>query len=246
MWRRLAEDALRPCFYRPWLFPRDPELLGKARPVLELYHGRWQGKRLRSGDVVLSAELTRLQALSRSHPTVPPAPGQSERYEFEYGREGTLCYLAFLDVRTGRVYGETAPQTGIVPLEAALGRCLRQERYRDAQRVFSDRRQRVCPSPEHFPGADPSGAPAHDGAAPAEPCELAQPGGALLLPPKAQGAHPADFADTDALKERIMLQCRYNDDPQPARWNYTRRDLSAHVRRLKAKGWLPAKPLTND
>jgi hypothetical protein len=43
-----------------------------------------------------------------------------------------------------------------------------------------------------------------------------------------------------------MLQCRYNDDPQPARWNYTRRDLSAHVRRLKAKGWLPAKPLTND
>lgn len=30
VWRRLHEDALRPWFYRPWLFPRDPDLLAKG------------------------------------------------------------------------------------------------------------------------------------------------------------------------------------------------------------------------
>ena len=104
VWRRLHEDALRPWFYRPWLFPRDPDLLAKASPVLELYHRRWQGEPLGPREVVLSAdELTQLQALSRSHANVPPAPGNAGRYEFEYERHGTLCYLAFLDVFSGRV-----------------------------------------------------------------------------------------------------------------------------------------------
>ena len=72
--------------------------------------------------------MTGLQALSRLHSGLGPAPGQASRYEFEYGREGTLCYLAFLDVFRGQVYGETSPTTGIEPFEAALGRCLAQSR----------------------------------------------------------------------------------------------------------------------
>lgn len=43
VWRRLDEDALRPWFHRPWLFPRHPDLLAKATPVLELYQRRWHG-----------------------------------------------------------------------------------------------------------------------------------------------------------------------------------------------------------
>jgi hypothetical protein len=44
--RWLAEDAIRPWRHRSWIFPRDPEFLEKADPVLDLYEGRWEGKLL--------------------------------------------------------------------------------------------------------------------------------------------------------------------------------------------------------
>jgi len=248
VWRRLHEDALRPWFHRPWLFPRDPDLLAKATPVLELYHGRWQGQRLGPKEVVLSAdELTQLQALSRSHPTVAPAPGHAGRFEFEYGRHGTLCYLAFLDVFRGRIYGETAAQNGIEPFEAALTHCLEQERYRDAERVFL---------------IVDNGCAHHPSTAPAR-LQAQHPHVTLVHLPvhaswlnqvelyfsilKRKALYPADFADTEALQRRIMLfQCRYNEAAEPFRWSYTRRDLAAHVKRLEQRGWLPGKkPLEN-
>lgn len=247
IWRRLDEDALRPWFYRPWLFPRDPELLTKAGPVLELYHGRWQGKRLGPRDVVLSAdELTQLQALSRSHSNEAPRPGKTGRYEFEYERNGTLCYLAFLDVFSGRVYGETAPQNGIEPFEAALTHCLEQERYRDAERVFlivdNGCAHHPRTSPTRIPAQHPNVIPVH---LPTHASWLNQVELYFSIL-KRKALHPTDFPDTEALKQRIMhFQCRYNDDPQPFRWNYTRQDLAAHVKRLKERGWLPAKPLVN-
>ena len=242
VWRRLHEDALRPWFYRPWLFPRDPDLLAKAGPVLELYHGRWQGAPLGLRDVVLSAdELTQLQALSRLQPSLPPAPGKQGRYEFEYERHGTLCYLAFLDVFSGRVYGETAAQNGIEPFDTALEHCLQQERYRDAERVFLI----VDNGCAHHPSTSPAR------------LRVQHPHVTLVHLPvhaswlnqvelyfsilKRKALHPADFPDTKALQQRIMrFQCRYNEAPQPFRWNYTRQDLAAHVRRLQEKGWLPS------
>lgn len=57
---------------------------------------------------------------------------------------------------------------------------------------------------------------------------------------KRKALHPADFPGTEALKGRIMrFQCHYNEAPQPFRWNYTRQDLAAHVRRLQERSWLP-------
>ncbi len=44
VWRRLHAHALRPWFQQQWLFPTDPRLLEKAGPVLDLYHGHWQGE----------------------------------------------------------------------------------------------------------------------------------------------------------------------------------------------------------
>ena len=109
VWRRLHAHALRPRFHEQWLFPTDPHLLERAAPVLELYHGRWQGEPLRPTDAVLSAdEITGLQALSREHAGTPPAAGRRARVEFEDERHGTLCYAAFLEVRTGRVFGKTS------------------------------------------------------------------------------------------------------------------------------------------
>jgi transposase len=248
VWRRLREDALRPWFQRPWLFPRDPRLLEKAGPVLDLYHRRWQGKALGPKDVVLSAdELTQLQALSRLHPGMPSAPGQSARYEFEYARHGTLCYLAFLDVFSGRVYGETAAGNGIDPFERALKHCLAQERYREAERVFlivdNGCAHHPSTSPTRLREAHPYLTVVH---LPTHASWLNQVELYFSIV-KRKALHPADFADLDALRKRLMLfQTWYNEHAEPFRWNYTRRDLAAHVKRLKQRGWLPgANPLPN-
>jgi DDE superfamily endonuclease len=248
VWRRLHEDALRPWFHRPWLFPRDPRLRERAAPVLDLYQRRWQGKRLGKHDVVLSAdELTQLQALSHQ-PTVPPGPGQAGLYEFEYVRHGTLCYLAFLDVFSGRVYGEITAQNGIVPFDRALQHCLAQERYRDAERVFLI----VDNGCAHHPSTAPARLQALDERLivvhlPVHASWLNQVELYFSIL-KRKALQPADFPDLHALKRRVMLfQVRYNEHAEPFTWNYTRRDLAAYLQRLKQRGWFPppANPLPN-
>src|SRR3569833_2271459 len=52
--RRLHEDARRPWLFQQWPFPRDPRLLEKATPILDLYHRGWEGQPLGPRDVVLS------------------------------------------------------------------------------------------------------------------------------------------------------------------------------------------------
>jgi hypothetical protein len=247
VWRRLHEDALRPWFHRPWLFPTDPQLSARAAPVLDLYHRSWQGKPLGNHDVVLSAdELTQLQALSRKH-CVPPGPGQAGLYEFEYARHGTLCYLAFLDVFSGQVYGEVAPHNGIAPFELALGNCLR-EQYRQAERVFlivdNGCAHHPSTSPARLRELDPRlivvHLPVH--ASWLNQVEL------YFSVLKRKALHPADFPDLGALAQRILgFQHHYNQQAEPFSWNYTRRDLAAYVRRLERRGWFPAEryPLPN-
>ena len=56
--RWLADDAIRPWQYRSWIYPRDPNFLEKAGPVLDMYAGRWEGKLLEPGDMVISAPHT--------------------------------------------------------------------------------------------------------------------------------------------------------------------------------------------
>ena len=114
----LHHDAIRPWYYRAWLFPRDPDFEAKAGPVLDLYPRIWQGESLGSHDYVLSAdEKSAIQVLERMHITLPPRPGQPGRYEFEYKRHSALAYLAALDVSTGHVFGRVDERTGIVPLD---------------------------------------------------------------------------------------------------------------------------------
>jgi hypothetical protein len=84
VWRLLDQDALRPWYRRGWLFPRDPLLLEKGSRVLDLYHRRWEGEPLGPQDCVVCAdEISGLQALSRLHPELLPALGQTGRTEWE-------------------------------------------------------------------------------------------------------------------------------------------------------------------
>ena len=56
VWRILDEDAIKPWQYEYWIFPRDPQFLEKAGPILDLYAGYWQGKPLENTDCIVSAD----------------------------------------------------------------------------------------------------------------------------------------------------------------------------------------------
>jgi hypothetical protein len=137
LWRWLSEDAIRPWRHRSWIFPRDPDFAAKAGPILDLYAGRWKGRRLRPDEFVLSAdEKTSIQARARIHPGTQAGPGQTVRVEHEYERAGALAYLAAWDVRRAEVFGRCEERTGIAPFERLVEQVMGAEPYRSARRVF--------------------------------------------------------------------------------------------------------------
>lgn len=142
LWRWLSEDAIRPWRHRSWLFPRDPDFAAKAGDVLDLYAGRWRGRRLRADEFVVCAdEKTSIQARARIHPSRPPGPGRVTRVEHEYERAGALAYLAAWDVHRARVFGRCEPTTGIAPFERLVEQVMVQEPYRS----------RSCPARPSLP-----------------------------------------------------------------------------------------------
>jgi len=137
--RWLGEDAIRPWRYRSWIFPTDPDFAEKAGRILDLYEGRWDGKRLEPGDCIISAdEKPSIQARRRICQTRPPAPGvgRGQRVEHTYERGGALTYLAAWDVRRGRVFGRTERNGGIAPFDRLVSQVMATEPYASARRVF--------------------------------------------------------------------------------------------------------------
>jgi transposase len=137
IWRWLLQDALRPWRHEGWIFPRDPNFLELAGPVLDLYACRWQGKPLWHDEYVLSAdEKTSIQARRRLQVTLPPGPHQAARVEHEYERQGAVQYLAAWDVHRAVVFGRCEPKIGKAAFGRLVDQVMRQEPYRSARRVF--------------------------------------------------------------------------------------------------------------
>jgi transposase len=110
--RWLTADAIKPWQHRSWIFPRDPDFAAKAARVLDLYQRIWDGAVLGADGYVISAdEKSQLQALSRCHPELGPAPGRTRRVEFEYDRHGTLAYFGAYDVHRAALIGRVEPST---------------------------------------------------------------------------------------------------------------------------------------
>jgi transposase len=227
LWRLLHQDAIRPWYYRAWLFPRDLRFVEKAGPVLDLYQGLWEGNPLGPRDYVISAdEKSGLQVLARSHPTLPPIFGQPGRYEFEYERQGTIAYLAALDVFSGRVFGRVDDTVGIVPFGKLVDLVMGQDPYSTADRVFWI----VDGGSSHHPNTSP----ARLRAVYANITVVHLPTHAnwlnqieiyfSILTRKA--LTPMDLSHKQAVKERILgFQERYDEKAKPFRWNFTRDDL---------------------
>jgi transposase len=234
VWRVLINDALRPWRYRYWIFPRDPHFLERAGPVLDLYACQWQGRPLWADEYVLSAdEKSQLQALRRRHPDLPPAPGRDRRQEFEYRRGGTLAYLTAYDVHAARVFGRTAPTTGIEPFAEMVEQVMTTEPYASARRVF---------------WIVDNGA-SHNGARSIARMHATWPTACLVhLPIHASWLNqveiffsivqrkvitPGDFANLHELAERLLaFQDRYNATAEPFDWHFTRASLDRMLERL--------------
>ena len=135
--RWLAEDAIKPWQHRSWIFPRDPDFLMKAAPVLDLYAGHWQGEPLGPADFVICADAKpSIQARRRLHRSAPPGPGRAQRVEHEYERKGALTYLDAWDVHHGRVMGRCELKGGIASFDRLVRQVMIKEPYASASRVF--------------------------------------------------------------------------------------------------------------
>ncbi len=100
---------------RYWLTPpADEQFDAKVADICTLY--REAPARAQGGERFVSTdELTGVQALERTHPGLPLAPGKVERREFEYRRHGTRSFILSRDIVTGRVL---APHAGPTRTEA--------------------------------------------------------------------------------------------------------------------------------
>jgi transposase/DNA-binding transcriptional ArsR family regulator len=100
-----AEHQLKPWQTESFKFSTDPELEGKVRDVVGLYLHPPE-----HAIVLCVDEKSQIQALERTHPVRPVAPGRPERRTYDYRRHGTTTLFAALEVATGRVLDECHPR----------------------------------------------------------------------------------------------------------------------------------------
>ena len=95
IWRAFG---LRPHLSETFKLSPDPQFVEKVRDVVGLYMSP------PAGAVVLCVdEKSQIQALDRTQPLLPLAPGQAERRTHDYVRHGTTSLFAALDAATGAV-----------------------------------------------------------------------------------------------------------------------------------------------
>ncbi len=91
--RRLAEDDLKPWRRDMWCIAAvDGGYVARMEDVLDLYAEKADPKR-----PVVCFDESPTQLIGEVRQPIPPAPGQPERYDYEYRRNGTANLFVFLD-----------------------------------------------------------------------------------------------------------------------------------------------------
>jgi transposase len=232
--RILAENPVKPWRYQSWISPRDPRFEEKAKVILDLYQGIYQGKALGDGDRVLSFDAKpSIQARGRVRATMPAAPGRPARVEHEYRRHGALALLAGLDVQTGQVFASTPATTGIAPFMDLIGQVMARPEYRDAPRVFvivdngSDHRGKKAAA--RLARAHPNAIMIHT---PVHASWLNQVEIFFSVIQK-KVVSPNDFPSLEKLSETLLAFVdRYNQTARPFSWKYTASDLKELLHRI--------------
>lgn len=92
--RRLAENHLKPWRRDMWCIPRvDGEYVARMEDVLDLYAEAPDPKR-----PVVCFDESPVQLIGEVRQPIPAEPGQLERYDYEYRRNGTVNLFVVLDV----------------------------------------------------------------------------------------------------------------------------------------------------
>ena len=97
IWRAFG---LQPHRSETFKLSRDPQFVAKVRDVVGLYLNPPE-----RAVVLCVDEKSQIQALDRTAPILPMAPGLPERATHDYKRHGTSSLYAALDVSTGKVIG---------------------------------------------------------------------------------------------------------------------------------------------
>jgi transposase len=92
--------GLQPHRTETFKLSRDPQFVAKVRDVVGLYVNPPE-----RAVVLCVDEKSQIQALDRTQPILPMAPGLPERATHDYTRHGTSSLYAALDVSTGKVIG---------------------------------------------------------------------------------------------------------------------------------------------
>jgi transposase len=106
--RRLAEDDLKPWRRDMWCIPQvDGEYVARMEDVLDLYAEPADPHR-----PVVCFDESPTQLIGETRAPIPAEPGQPERYDYEYHRNGTANLFVFLDAhRSWRHVKVTAQRT---------------------------------------------------------------------------------------------------------------------------------------
>lgn len=92
--RRLEENELKPWRKDMWCIPEiNGEYVARMEDVLDLYAEKSDDQR-----PVISFDESPTQLIGEVRTPIPPEPGQRERYDYEYSRNGTANLFVFLDV----------------------------------------------------------------------------------------------------------------------------------------------------
>ena len=95
--RRLAENELKPWRKDMWCIPQvDGTYVARMEDVLDLYAAAPDPKR-----PVVCFDESPTQLIGEVRLPIPAQPGQLERYDCEYRRNGTVNLFVFLDVHRG-------------------------------------------------------------------------------------------------------------------------------------------------
>ena len=107
--------GLQPHRAETFKLSRDPQFVAKVRDVVGLYLNPPE-----RAVVLCVDEKSQIQALDRTQPILPLAPGVPERATHDYKRHGTSSLYAALDVATGKVIGSLHARHRAIEFKAFL------------------------------------------------------------------------------------------------------------------------------
>jgi transposase len=128
--RRLAEDDLKPWRRDMWCIPHvDGTYVARMEDVLDLY-----AEEPAPAHPVVCFDESPTQLIGEVREPVPAAPGQPERYDYEYRRNGTVNLFVFLDAHKAWRHVKVTEQRTARDFATCM-RDLADVHYPDAERI---------------------------------------------------------------------------------------------------------------